>query len=416
MITSVAAVQAKGKKSNDVIFGASALAIEAAARYGKDKVTNGTIGAILDEEEKLVFLRSVEEIYRNLPSEELCAYAPIAGLPEFLSLVTDRCFEDCRPEGYIRAIATAGGTGVLHHVIHNYTEPGDEVLTADWYWGAYSSLCDDDGRSLRTYTLFDEHQGFNHEDFQRQVQGMLDKQKNAVVVINSPAHNPTGFSLTQEDWDKVLRFFEAVAGTTKNIILVVDAAYIDFAGEKNECRQFFKQFSHLPENILVVVAYSMSKGYTLYGQRVGAMIGISSSEAVAQEFFDINQYTSRATWSNINRPAMQTLVELCKDEAKKRAFEKERAGYYELIKERAQIFDEEAKACGLPYLPYVSGFFLSIPAEDPAAVCNELHKENIFLVPLKKGVRIAVCAIPKHKMKGLAQKVLAAMKATGQIK
>ncbi len=415
MITSVAASQAKGKQANDVIFGANALAVEAAAKYGKEQVTNGTIGSILDEEEQLVFLKSVEEIYRNLPSSELCAYAPIPGLPEYLELVQERCFEDCRPEGYIRAVATAGGTGVLHHVIHNYTEPGDEVLTSDWYWGAYSALCDDDGRSLRTYALFDENQKFNHAEFQKNVQAMIDKQKNTVVVINSPAHNPTGFSLTHEDWDRVLRFFETAAGTEKNIILVVDAAYIDYAGEKNECREFFKQFSHLPANILVVVAYSMSKGYTLYGQRVGAMICISSSEAVAQEFFDINQYTSRATWSNINRPAMRTLIELCRDEEKKAAFEKERNQYYQLIKERAEIFDEEAKRCGLPYLPYVSGFFLSIPADDPKAVCDELHKENIFLVPLKKGVRIAVCAIPKRKMKGLAEKVLQAMKAAGQL-
>lgn len=415
MITSIAANQAKGKKANDVIFGASSAATQAIVEYGLNKVTNATIGAILDESEQLVCLRTVEDVFRHLPTSELVAYAPIGGLPEYLDMVTQRCFEDCRPEGYIKAVATAGGTGVIHHVIHNYAELGDEVLTSDWYWGAYSALCDDNGRKLRTYKLFDKGNKFNHHDFQDNVNAMLEKQKNAVLIINSPAHNPTGFSLTDTDWDMVLDYLKKAAGTSKNIILVVDVAYLDYAGEKNECRQFFKKLGALPANILPIVGYSMSKGYTMYGQRVGAMICVSSSEAVAQEFFDINQYTSRATWSNINRPAMQTMVVLGNDPDKQFAFEVEREQYYQMIKERAEIFTKEAELVGLPILPYASGFFISVPSPDSTALCNELHKANIFLVPLKMGARIAVCAVPKHKIKGMAGKIVAAMKTLNQV-
>ena len=57
MITSIAANHAKGKSAQDKIFGANAAAVAAAAKYGADKVTNATIGAILDEDEKLVCLR-----------------------------------------------------------------------------------------------------------------------------------------------------------------------------------------------------------------------------------------------------------------------------------------------------------------------------------------------------------------------
>ena len=63
------------------------------------------------------------------------------------------CFGDSRPDGFIRSIATTGGTGGIHHLVHNYTEPGDEVLTADWYWGAYRIICSDNGRTLVTYSL-----------------------------------------------------------------------------------------------------------------------------------------------------------------------------------------------------------------------------------------------------------------------
>ena len=196
----------------------------------------------------------------------------------------------------------------------------------------------------------------------------------------------------------------------KKITILVDIAYIDYAGEKNETRRFLKQFSNLPANILGILAFSMSKGYTMYGQRTGAMIGISSSKEISKEFADINQYTSRATWSNINRGAMQLLATIYNDKQLLSQFEKERDGFYELIKERANIFMAEAKECGLNMLPYRAGFFISIPSSDSDAVCNKLHDDLIYAVPLAAGVRIAVCAVPSRKIKGMAEKTLKAMK------
>ena len=121
MITSIAANHAKGKSAQDKIFGANAAAVAAAAKYGADKVTNATIGAILDEDEKLVCLPTIEKVYRGLATNELIAYAPISGLPDYLEKVITAAFGTSRPEGYIAAVATAGGTGVIHHTIWNYT-------------------------------------------------------------------------------------------------------------------------------------------------------------------------------------------------------------------------------------------------------------------------------------------------------
>ena len=70
---------------------------------------------------------------------------------------------------------------------------------------------------------------------------------------------------------------------------------------------------------------------------------------------------------------------------------------------------QEAHECGLNALPYKGGFFLSVPADDPQAVCDNLHENLIFAVPLKKGVRIAACSVSAAKMKGVAAKVLKAL-------
>lgn len=410
MINSVAASHAKGKFATDKIFGASGAAAKATAQYGRDKVVNATIGAIMDEKEKLACIPTVEKVFRELPINEVIAYAPISGLPAYLDATIDLSFADQRPEAYFKAVATAGGTGAIHHTIWNYSEMGDKVLTSDWYWGPYAVLCKEMLRQLDTYPLLDEKQNFHVKAFEAKVKELLAVQDSLVVIINTPAHNPTGFSLTDEDWTKVLDICrEQVKNKDKRITLLVDIAYIDYAGEKNVSRKFFKQFSNLPDNLLGIVAFSMSKGYTMYGQRTGAMIGISSNKEVIEEFAKINQYTSRATWSNINRGAMSLLTTIDQDPVLLAQFEKERDGYYQMIRDRADIFMEEAKACGLHMLPYRAGFFISIPAADPDAVCDKLHEDLIFAVPLKMGLRIAVCAVPSAKMKGMAAKVFQAM-------
>lgn len=412
MVMSVAAKHAKGKFAQDKIFGANAAAVAAAAKYGKDNVTNATIGAILDENENLVCLPTVEKVYRGLATNELIAYAPISGLPEYLESVLTAAFGESRPNAHLAAVATAGGSGAIHHAIWNYMEEGDTALCSDWYWGAYKVLCADMHRNFTTYKMLDENNKFNLAALKEKVDELLAKQDSLLYLLNTPAHNPTGYSLSEEDMDGVLEILKnASAATGKNIVLFLDVAYIDYAGEKEEVRKIFKKLEGLPASILAIVGYSMSKGFTLYGQRTGAMIGVSSSEEVIKEFADINQYTSRATWSNINRPAMRTLATIYNDPELLAAVCKERDDYYQMIKARADLFTKEAKECGLPMLPYVAGFFLSIPAKDPDAICEKLHDDNIFAVPLAAGVRIAVCAVPLRKIKGMAAKVLAAMQA-----
>lgn len=409
MTISVAAPQAYGKKANDVIFGANDAAVKAAQKYGKEKVTNATIGAILDENEDLVCLPTVEKVYRGLSMRDVIQYAPIAGLPDFLTEVQNRCFGAYRPAAEIAAVATAGGTGGIHNTIHNYTEWGDEVLTSDWYWGAYSVLCNDNGRKLRTFRLFTDDLQWNQDDFAQHVEAIAERQDQVLVILNTPAHNPTGYSLSDEDWRQALGTLKEVAARPeKHVILLVDVSYLDFAGDEETSRSFFRHFENLPENLLVVVCYSMSKGFTMYGQRIGAMIGITSSPQIAQEFKDINQYTSRATWSNINRAGMQTLVTISQDAKLLQQFQAEQAEYFALIRDRAALFMQEAAEVELPVLPYRAGFFLSVPSRDSKAVCALMNRDNIFPVPLKAGVRLAVCAVTKAKMPGIATKLKAA--------
>jgi aromatic-amino-acid transaminase len=412
MTQSMAATHSFGKFATDKIFGAASAANAAKAKFGKENVVDATIGVLLDETEALVCLPTVEKAFRALPMPEVCAYAPIEGLGDFLNAVLVEAFADNKPDAYIKAVATSGGSGAIHHTIYNYSEFGDAVLTSDWFWGPYRVLADGLVRKLETYTLYNEANKFNVKSFEAKVNELLAKQKSLVILLNTPAHNPTGYSLDNSEWDQVLDVLKVSAkNPDKKITLFVDIAYIDYAGERNASRSFMSKFTGLPANLLVVVGYSMSKAYTVYGQRTGAMIGISSSEDVATEFMNINQYLSRATWSNINRGAQRMLANMSNDKNLYAELLQERDQYYKLIQQRAAAFTAEARAVNLKMLPFIAGFFLSVPAQNTDAICNYLHKDNIFAVPLAKGVRVAVCAVPVAKIKKIPGKLAEAIVA-----
>ena len=410
MSISMAATHAAGRKLKDAIFDANRACNEAIKIHGADSVTNATIGVVLNESGKLATLATVEKIFRTMEMSELVAYAPIAGLPDYLNAAIDWTFADCKPEANLAAIATAGGTGAVHHAIANYAERGDAVLTSDWRWGTYDIICNETGKRLETFKLFDAALNFNITDFAVKVDSLLKKQKSLLVILNTPAHNPTGYALSSDEWDKVLDVLKAQASVGKKISLLVDVAYIDFAGEKNSTRAFMKKFSNLPENLFVMISFSMSKSFTFYGQRTGALIGVSSDENVIDEFKEVGKYSCRATWSNINRGAQALLVKLLNDAEILPTYEVERDELYHMVKRRADIFVYEAKVCGLKTVPYKGGFFIAVPSDNPAAVCQKLRDELVFAVPLKLGIRVAACSMSLDKMHGVAEKILRAMK------
>ena len=191
-------------RSEDKIFALNREAGNAVLEFGKEKVVNATVGSILDEDEKLAVLPSVLETLRNLPDSEFAAYAPILGTPDYLESAIQAAFKEYRPEGYIKAAATPGGSGALRQTIWNYSEIGDTILTSDWYWGPYKTLAEENLRKLSVFSLFDNEKRFNLNSFEMKVKELLTRQNSLVILLNSPAQNPTGYALSDEEWEQVI--------------------------------------------------------------------------------------------------------------------------------------------------------------------------------------------------------------------
>lgn len=403
-------VAEKGNKP-DQIFAIARAAKEAIAKVGKDKVVNASLGVIYNEEEDFASFTTVENHIKQMAAEDLMNYAAIEGMPDFLDAALEMTFQGNMPANtYTKSVATPGGTGALRHVIFNYLDPGQKLLVPDYYWGSYKTIAQEHHRVIDTYPLFNAENKFNLEGTQEKVEAVLKEQDNLVIIFNSPAHNPTGFSMTEADWLNILDFFKSVTlDPKKKITILLDIAYIDFSAPSREARKFLRLFTGLPENILVTIAYSMSKSFLAYGMRSGALVGISSSPEVIAEFFETNSLSNRGVWSNGTRLAQRLLADVVQDPLLRSKIEEEQTAIRELMQKRVKIFKDEGNSIGLITCPYQSGFFITIPADNPTVTAQKLANEHIFVVNMDKGIRLAICGVPQHKLPGLATKIKAAL-------
>lgn len=394
----------------DKIFGISSRAKAMIAEKGADKVINATIGSLLDDEGKLVVLSSVVDTMKTLNPVEFADYAPIGGTPQFREAVKKAAFGSFQPSCFTEAVATPGGTGAIRNTISNYSRMGDKILTSDWHWAPYNTIAGELGRCIDTYPMFDENGMFHVNAFGEKVRELIAEQKSLVIILNTPAHNPTGYSLTLEDWSGVLNVLRGEAGKAESIVLLVDAAYIDFAGDEEEYRRFLPGLEKLPENILPIIAYSLSKTYTLYGTRCGAMICMAQTAEVAAEFRRVCEFSSRGSWSNSAKLAQVILSKIYADEKLLKKVNEERAEYREMLIQRGRAFEEEARKAGLEIVPFDAGFFASIPCDNPDEISRKLEKEGLFIVPLAKGLRVSVASVSEaacRKIPAMVKKAMA---------
>jgi len=395
----------------DKLFGVSSLAKERIAEKGREQVINSTIGVLLDDDGKLVVLDSVMKAIRGLAPDDFAAYAPIAGLPAYLEAVKKAVFMDEQPkESYVEACYAPGGTGAIRNAISAYTKPGDRILTSDWHWSPYEVVAAEIGRSVGCYSLFDEEMKFNGSAFGEKLDEILKEQNETLVIINTPAHNPTGYTLTDSDWDSVLTSIKAHPG--KKIALLADIAYIDFAGDARKYRSFLKKLEGLPQNIMPLVAFSASKGYTMYGMRCGALLCMAPTAEAAKEFKDVMTVESRASWSNGNRAAMTVIAKIFEDEKLLKKVEEERNAWMKVLAGRGEAFVEAAEKVGLTIFPYDSGFFITVPCgtvKRAEAVGKALQEMDVFVIPLGSGIRVSAASNTMDECRRLPGLIAAAM-------
>ena len=116
--------------------------------------------------------------------------------------------------------------------------------------------------------------------------------------------------------------------------------------------------------------------------------------------------TARSIWSSPNSIACRVIEENFNSLEKREILRKKLSDYLSILEERANIFINEAKKVNLVCYPYVSGFFVLIPCPNNQKVVDQLiEDENLYVVPLSGGIRVALSCLTKKEIVGMATKI-----------
>jgi aromatic-amino-acid transaminase len=391
----------RGRPGDDPIF---ALHKEATARKARgEPVVNATLGTLLTDDGRLAVLPTAARAVRETPAEEWAAYAPIAGSPPFLQAVVADLFGGREAAAQAVAVATPGGTGALRHAIATFLEPGQALLTTSFYWGPYATLADEHDRRVETFPMFREDGAFDLDALDGAVAGALASQGRVLLVLNDPCHNPTGYSMSAEDWEAVAASL-ARRAETGPVALVLDAAYSAY-GPAGGLSVPLAATEPVADRVQVLVAWTASKTFTHYGLRVGALVALVPDARERDEVARALTYACRGTWSNCNRGGLAAVTRLLTDEALASAVSRERRGFVALLGERVKAFVEAARRAGLRHPRYEGGFFATVFCADAERAAERMRAEGVFVVPQPGGLRLGLCAVPATDVPRLVESV-----------
>jgi len=378
---------------------------EASARRASgQRCINATLGVLMDESGSLAVLPAVAKAMRASSPDEWAPYAGATGTDDFLSAVIDDCLGR-RPQLHQSAvaIATPGATGALRNALTTFLARDQACITSSFHWGTYSLIALAAQRRLVTFELFeDSRQRFNVEDFERKLALTIAEQQRAVVLINDPCHNPTGYTMSQRDWAEVAAVLERYSSLAP-VTVVLDSVYSAFSPVGNDYA--LAALEPLLDKLLLVMAWSASKSFTCYGLRVGALVAVRSDPAERQRIQSNLAGHACGTWANCNRGGLAAIAKLLTDPQLKRSVQRDRAQQIRMLRTRSELFNAAAAEQGLLCPPYGGGFFTTVFVRDPQTVAAQLRARGIYVVPMPGALRVALSAVSSEDVSELAYEI-----------
>jgi aromatic-amino-acid transaminase len=401
---------AAGRPADDPIFALNAEARRRAA--AGESVINATLGALMEDDGSLAVIPCVIEALARVPIQKAAAYAPISGDASFLEAVVHDVYGAGPLAAQTVAAATPGGTGALYHAITNFLEPGQALLTTSYFWGPYQTIATHTGRRLESFEMFAPAGGFHLAAFEEALARQVERQGRALVLLNSPCHNPTGYSLDEREWEALAGIVQR-AGERAPLALLVDLAYARFGSQASQ--NWTRHVPRMSASATVLVAWSASKSFAQYGARVGALLATHPDAGERSRIANALSFACRGTWSNCNHLGLLAIAELLAEPALHARADQERGHLIRLLDERVAVFNREASRAGLKYPRYEGGFFVSVFTGDPEKAAARMREEGVFVVPLKEksggAVRVALCSTPAKDVPRLVAALGRATKA-----
>ena len=234
------------------------------------------VGVYKDESGATPILRCVKEAEKILlEKEKTKSYLPISGDPAYAATVQQLLFGEKSEVIESRRAATVhtpGGTGALRvgaDLLAKFAS-GAAVWISRPSWANHKGVFGAAGFAIKEYAYYDGTRMML--DFPAMLSSLQTIPEGDIVLLHACCHNPSGFDLTDEQWDQVV----AVA-MAKKWRPFLDFAYQGFAGGLHEDRAAVSKFA--AAGIDCFIASSFSKNFGLYNERTGAFTIVSPSAA-----------------------------------------------------------------------------------------------------------------------------------------
>jgi aspartate/tyrosine/aromatic aminotransferase len=236
------------------------------------------VGIYRDEQLKSELIQAVwkgEE--RITASDRRADYLPFDGVAKFGELIGglvfgDRLWGECRDRIY--AAQAVGGTGALRLGAEFLVqEVGKRVWIPDPTWPNHRGVFERSGMKVETLEYYNSE--IHRFDAQRYMEGLSRLAPNSIVLFHAVCHNPTGSDPTLKDWEAISDLCRE-----RKLVPFFDCAYQGFGSGIEEDTAAIRLFLERGHEFLV--AYSCSKNFSLYSQRVGALFVVSKNSDVKQ--------------------------------------------------------------------------------------------------------------------------------------
>jgi aromatic-amino-acid transaminase len=378
------------------------------------------VGEVVDDHGVRAYLPTfVEEaarVYRDQPDQAI-AYADIGGRPDYLDASTRYILAGEFAAGHVARVAVAGLASAIYTSLQVLAKRAD-VFVPEPRWPHYPHMVEDLEGRYHEFPLLDAHQAFNVEALAAGLQQVA-PQGPVAIILNTPCHNPSGYSLTPEDLRRLKGLVWDHADAGKSFCLVIDTAYVDYYWHNPHAIQpdLILPLMPLHERVTLTIGWTISKTFLAYGQRLGTLLAIASTSSQAADLQRRLYRATLATYSQCSTVPQLVIERLHADPHKLRQIQAEREPVRAMLARRNAAFEAAVSQTGLGSMPGDGGFFRTIELPDGVQavdVVRGLVEKRVAMVAQDdQRLRVAICSVPEGKMLAMCERIGAVVQEMG---
>lgn len=234
---------------------------------------------------------SVDRVEREFDSAAH-TYLPIGGDAAFLKLIQreilgEQLYEEKKNE--IVAVQTVGGTGALSLFasLEQRRSSSSSIYLPKCSWSNHFSIFSALHSAQNLYP-------YNRDYYPHRACCQVLSSKateRALFLFQACCHNPSGIDPSPEEWEEIASIVQK-----KSHFVLFDCAYQGWGREWKEDVQAIGHFVKC--GIPCAVAYSCSKNFALYGQRLGALLFFNQNKEARASLHSNLENLIRSSYSN----------------------------------------------------------------------------------------------------------------------